>query len=91
MKLHIYTLRNKDLGCYCNPVYDDRDAEVNRIALVRLLSVSEDKALLMKYKHMSFYELGVFDDDTGEITAHTPELIIDCDDILVKNKTYGKK
>lgn len=90
MKLHIYALKDKDLGCYLNPVYDDRDVEVNGVALRRMLTVSEDINMLMKYKHKGFYELGIFDDETGEFAAHAPELIVDCDDILVKNKTYGK-
>ena len=84
MILQIYALKDKDLGCFNNPYYDDTLADNSAEQMRRFLSTA-DLEKVSQLRHKVLYHLGSLDDETGVIQHETvPVLLFDCDDVLDK-------
>lgn len=89
MKLAILMFRNKALGCYTAPIFDDHDPEVVAKQFAR--SILSDKSLAAKYKNLDLYYFGDFDDESGNIKITDKVKLLDCDDLFnaAKEKKLG--
>lgn len=84
MILDIYAFRNKKLKCYANPYFSQDKKENVETNMSRSL-LSGGPEMRLKYKNLSLYYFGKFDDDSGKYDLlETPELILDCDDLIAQ-------
>lgn len=82
MILDVYAFRNKKMQCYANPYFSQDKKENIEINMSRAIFAGGPEARL-KYKSLALYFFGTFDDATGKYQLlDTPELILDCDDII---------
>lgn len=84
MILDIYSFRNKKLKCYANPFFSQEKKENMEVNMGRSL-LAGGPEMRLKYKNLSLYYFGKFDDDSGKYDLlDTPELIFDCDDLIAQ-------
>lgn len=90
MRLTVICFKNKAIGAYTTPQFDDHDKEVISKTLARAIAVGEQEKII-NYKYLSLYLLGYFDDETGIFDAVVPELLLDCDDLLAARAISEEK
>lgn len=79
MTYTIFSYKDNKIGCYSNPFYDDRPVEHVATGVTRAILGSDNKD---KMKHKVLYKIGTFDDVKGELVPCSPELVLDCDEVL---------
>lgn len=85
MELYIIIFRDKSLGCFTQPQFTDVQPEKASLQLKRsLINAAKDgKAQdYLKYKTLDMYEMGTFDDETGEVNMKKPCLLLTCSDAI---------
>lgn len=81
MILNIITFYNNKVGCFTNPHYTDLEPDKAAVQLSRLIQLNPIKSLT--YQDLTMFYLGIFNDETGEITLKKePVKLLDCDKIL---------
>lgn len=84
MICNVLIFKNKKLGAYTQPIFDDHNPDVAATQFGRSLVVNPDVA--KKYKGLSLYHIGTFDDTTAKITTIEPVMLIDCDDVIAQSE-----
>ena len=83
MILNIYAFKDNGLGCFTQPFYNDVPIENLEVGVTRAI-VGADVSKRSSYKHKVLYKIGVFDDTNGKIESVSPELVLDCDEVLAR-------
>lgn len=81
MELFIIIFKDEHLGCFTQPQFTDVEPLKAAKGLHRsLINAARDGKVqeYLKYEHLDMYNLGTFDDETGDVKMHNPVLLLDC-------------
>ena len=87
MKCYIYAFYNKKIGAFEKPIVNNWCKEDFTQLVIRDVLVS-DNAAKEKMIECQLYELGIYNDETGEFDVHKPEFIMSLD-TLIEGKKAG--
>lgn len=85
MVLTIIAFKNKKIQASTTPVYVDVSAEKSAVQLARSLKLGKEEDVA-KYKGLSMYVIGEYDDEKMEITSTESKLLLDCDEVISKRE-----
>lgn len=99
MKFNVVAFKNRDLGCFSKPAFDDRNLENIKTTCERSLKeglIKSEQATRLQFKNCAFMLIGTFDDETGVFENVADTCIVDCNQILcpeevVPNGNYSKE
>lgn len=77
MILNIIIFKNVEIDAFTQPQFIDVVPSKAAIQLIRSIKLADDPSKIRQYKHLKMYELGSFDDETGEIKTFDPVLLAD--------------
>lgn len=77
MKIGIFAIRDSALGTFMPPYFYGSDGAAIRAFGDAVGREAPDNLFHAHPEHFSIYRLGSFDDETGLITAHEPQYIVD--------------
>ena len=88
MKLNVIIFKNLKIGVYTTPQFIDNEPDKAAIQLERSLTLNYEKEYdkIKQYEHLQMYDLGTFDDVTGEVDFHKPVLLLDCREHMLNLK-----
>jgi hypothetical protein len=87
MELSLYSVRDNKVSAYGKPF-----PEANNIQATRGLQIAvntKEIQLSIFPEDFDLYKVGVFDDQTGEITTQKPEFIISAVSLVKKEEKNG--
>lgn len=99
MKLHVMCYKNILTECFTQPKVIDTDPEQAAVAIARDLTMAyykpDTRKTALDYENLVLYYIGDFDDQTGIIVPVTPQVILNCFDVIqglkVKFKEHVEK
>ncbi len=69
MKLFILIHKNMKINCFTQPIFVDIEPEKVAIQESRSLLTCNEGKQILPYKNLKLYYVGLFNDETGEITT----------------------
>lgn len=91
MILNVIIFKNVKIDCFTQPQFTDVEPAKAALQLARSLKINEDKEIDKKYQPLEMYDLGTFDDQTGECNLHDPELLLVCGSVIKARKKEEAK
>lgn len=88
MKLNVLIFKNLLIDAFTQPIFDDHATKDAAEQLRRSLIVEKDITKVNPYKNLQLFCIGSFDDHTGIIESHEPELLLDCSEIVKGRADY---
>lgn len=88
MKLNVLIFKNVAIGAFTSPVFDDHNPLDAAEQLRRSIIIEKDLNVVNRYKNLELYKLGTFDDLSGELITHKPELLLNCVEVVKGREDY---
>lgn len=80
MKLYIYCYKDKKIGAYQAPKFDNQDKEHITESVIRSCAYFNDATEAAKARDLSLYYFGIYDDITAKFELVEPEKLVDLED-----------
>lgn len=95
MKLNVIIFKNLKVNAFTTPQFITEEPEIAGEQLARSLALNYEKDYdkLKSYEELQMFDLGTFDDVSGEVNFHKPTLILDCREhmLSLKQQVLAKK
>ena len=66
MILNVMMHKNTKINCFTQPIFTDIEPEKFAIQESRSIQIAEKGELILPYKYLDLYFVGIFNDETGE-------------------------
>lgn len=91
MKKYMYCFKDKELNCFGNPRFEEIPPETYAIGMKRGLVKAFKPEQLSVFAGQELHLLGVYNDETGEVTDLQDKLLLDCDAAIAERKDVQVK